>query len=91
MLTPPLPLVYTHVVNFYLAPTPPPKYSTNPAQLARANALYQEKKNLQDKIAQLSTNYSAESQVLLMGYAREALRALYTVLISNYASLPKLL
>lgn len=30
---------------------------------------------LQERITQLATTYSAESQSLLMGYAREALRA----------------
>lgn len=78
--------VYAHVVNFYLAPLPPPKYSTNPQQLAAANTLYQEKSVLQAKVTQLATHYSPESQLLLMGYAREALRASLSLLSNSPCS-----
>jgi len=68
------PSVYAHIVNFYLAPLPPSKYSDDRDEYKIQQAIYEEKSILQEKIIALATNYSAESQSLLQGYAREALR-----------------
>ena len=68
------PSVYAHIVNFYLAPLPPSKHSDDREEYKIQQAIYAEKSILQEKIIALATNYSAESQTLLQGYAREALR-----------------
>lgn len=67
-------IVYTHIVNFYLAPIAPPRYSTDPAKLEADRKVYQEKSVLQEKIVSLAADYSSQSQTILEGYAREALR-----------------
>lgn len=66
--------IYSHIINFFLAPTEPPKYGNDQAQLAAQREIYRDKSVLQEKIIALAVNYSSESQTLLEGYAREALR-----------------
>lgn len=69
------PSVYSHIVNFYLAPLEPTKYTYDAEKYKADLAIYQEKSRLQEKIVALATHYSAESQTHLEGYAREALRS----------------
>lgn len=64
-------LVFTHVVNFYLAPTPPDLLDKD---FEIKTAQYNTKLELQTKIVALATQPTADSPELLAGYVREALR-----------------
>jgi len=63
--------VFTHVINFYLAPYPPHELEEN---YERRQAEYVAKLELQNKIIAVAAGPSADSEALLQGYVREALR-----------------
>jgi len=63
--------IFTHVVNFYLAPYEPHDLEEN---FKAKHAEYTSKKVLQDRIIEIATKPSVDSEALLQGYVREALR-----------------
>jgi hypothetical protein len=63
--------VFTHVINFYLAPYPPHELEENYEMLQEE---YVAKLELQNKIIAVAAGPSADSEALLQGYVREALR-----------------
>ena len=63
--------VFTHVINFYLAPYPPHELEED---YERRQAEYVVKLELQSKIIAVAADPSADSEALLQGYVREALR-----------------
>lgn len=63
--------VFTHVVNFYLAPTKPSEL--DPDYEAKT-ALYEKKIELQAKLEALATRPTADAPEQFAGYVREALR-----------------
>lgn len=63
--------VFTHVTNFYLAPWAPSELDDNYDAL---KATYDAKVELQNKIVAVATSKTADSDALLRGYVREALR-----------------
>ncbi|KAF8323352.1 heme peroxidase [Clavulina sp. PMI_390] len=67
-------LIYTHVVNFFLAPLPPPQYSFDPAALEAARRLYGKKKALQEAVTAVANDRSPQSLAALACFVREALR-----------------
>jgi len=63
--------VFTHVINFYLAPYPPHELEEN---YESRQAEYVAKLELQNKIIAVAAGPSADSEAVLQGYVREALR-----------------
>ncbi|KAF8323486.1 heme peroxidase [Cantharellus anzutake] len=61
--------IFTHVLNFYLAPNKPS--TLDPPEVQEA---YREAGALQAKVISVATSDSPDSAALLEGYAREALR-----------------
>ena len=70
----PHPLVFTHVVNFYMAPNKPSLFASVEAQDAYKRAV-----ELQARIVDIAVSDSPDSTALLEGYAREALRKLISI------------
>ena len=68
------PLVFTHVVNFYLAPNKPNLFASVEMQDAYKRAV-----DLQARIVDIAVSDSPDSTALLEGYAREALRKLISI------------
>lgn len=64
-------VVFTHVVNFYLAPSKPHDLEEN---YKAKQAEYTSKIGLQNEIIAIATKPSIDSEALLQGYVREALR-----------------
>lgn len=71
--------VFTHVVNFYLAPYPPHELEEN---YEKRQAEYTAKLELQNKIIAIVSSPTTDSEPLLQGYVREALRA-YIILYND--------
>lgn len=63
--------IFTHVVNFYLAPTPPNVFDKD---YVAASDVYKKKIANEEKIRNIVANPTADAASLLEGYVREALR-----------------
>lgn len=75
--------VFTHVINFYLAPYPPNELEDDYEAL---KADYDAKLALQNKVIAVVGNPTADSASLLQGYVREALREFHCALCLSQGS-----